>query len=208
MSFEANPETSSRCLDNRLNVFKGIRQNPFFIAVNIVIITVQVLFVFFGGEALSVAPLSAKEWAISLLLGVMCMPVAVLIRLTPDEAVRGLFGLGQKRQPAEMPVLEAANGSPWHQAVENVRCGLASSRRARSSRLGHLAIMALIKAKIFGQVKDGSEEEADERTPLLWSTQSRSRTSSIYAPAAVMAGLVAGVVGGWPAAPSPTHETW
>lgn len=194
---------SSRRLDNQLNVFKGIAQNPYFIAVNIVIITVQIIFISFGGEALSVTPLSAREWAISLVLGGMSLPVGILMRLIPDESVPRLLDLGWASKPAEVPAIEVPGDYPWQQAVEDVRYGLAFGRQARSSRLHHLGTVALIKAKIFGQDRGGDEEDA-ERTPLIRRSSNRSRASSVLPPAAVMAGLVAGEIGGWPVAPSPT----
>lgn len=194
-------------------MFEGIHKNPFFIAINILIITGQVLIISFGGSALSATQLSAKEWAITLAIGVMCMPVAMLIRLIPDESLRRLFDMRQlwRKKAAGKGGPDALDGSQWFQALENVRCELLTIRQPRSSRLQRLRdeIYDLAKTKIFGESCD-SDGAVDERSPLLQrpsSVRDRSRASSIMGPSVVMAGLVAGGVAGWPRSPTLTDET-
>jgi Ca2+-transporting ATPase len=191
-------------------VFEGVHKNPFFIAINVIMVTGQVLIIFFGGSALSATRLSAKEWAISIFLGAVSMPVAILIRLIPDEPLRRILHVGVSKTRPRYEVSETSDISHWHQAVENVRYEL---RQPRSSRLGRVRheIQAFFWAKIFGE--DSEDEEAEERSPLLrhHSGQNRSRASSVgppaCAPAAVMAGLVAGGVAGWQPAPNPSQGT-
>jgi Ca2+-transporting ATPase len=74
-----------------LNVFEGICQNWFFIGINIVTICGQVIIVSVGSSALSTVRLDGKQWAISLALGATSLPVAVLIRLIPDDFIRKLL---------------------------------------------------------------------------------------------------------------------
>lgn len=45
----------------------------------------QILFVFVGGKTFSVTPLNSVQWAISVVLGVLCIPFGFLIHLIPDE---------------------------------------------------------------------------------------------------------------------------
>jgi Ca2+-transporting ATPase len=82
---------SNRRLDNKLNVFEGIGQNWFFIGINIITICGQVIIVSIGSSALSTVRLDMKQWAISLALGALSLPVAVLIRLIPDDFIRKLL---------------------------------------------------------------------------------------------------------------------
>ncbi|KFY76785.1 hypothetical protein V499_03662 [Pseudogymnoascus sp. VKM F-103] len=201
--------TNNRRLDNKLNVFSGILQNPFFIAVNMVIITGQVLIIYFGGSVLATTRLSANEWAISLLIGFASLPVGMLLRLTPDASLQRIFTfrVGTQRS-RETRASEASEGDQWHRAIENVRFKLGSRRQPRSSRLERLrrGILPFVKAKLFGVAQD-DDGEVDEISPLLPfnSRQDLSRTGSICAPAAaVMAGIVAGGVAGWPRIPDET----
>jgi Ca2+-transporting ATPase len=46
---------------------------------------VQVLFIFIGGETFSVTRLTAAQWAISVVLGVLCIPFGFAMRLLSDE---------------------------------------------------------------------------------------------------------------------------
>jgi P-type Ca2+ transporter type 2C len=78
---------NNRRLDSKLNIFEGLHRNWYFIFVNIVTITGQILIVFYGGDALSTVRLNGKEWAFSVLLGALSLPVGVLIRLIPNNVV-------------------------------------------------------------------------------------------------------------------------
>ncbi|KAK3681749.1 cation-transporting ATPase [Podospora appendiculata] len=78
---------NNRRLDNNLNIFEGVSRNPCLLPVTYGIIICQISIMMFGGETLSITPLSVKEWAVSLLLGFMTLPVGVLIRLFPAEFI-------------------------------------------------------------------------------------------------------------------------
>lgn len=78
---------SNRRLDNGFNIFSGLSDSPFFIGVNLVIIIGQIVIVTYGGIALQVEPLSVQGWILSVTLGALCVPLAVLIRTVPDELV-------------------------------------------------------------------------------------------------------------------------
>ncbi|POR39743.1 Calcium-transporting ATPase [Tolypocladium paradoxum] len=194
---------NNRRLDNGLNVFKGVAKNPYFIATTVAIAAGQILIITFGGSALSVTRLSAREWAVSLMLGVLCMPVAVLLRFIPDESIRHLFTLKRRwrKDTASSRMAAAADGTPWSTALRRVRSELLAIRQPRSFRLQRLRteISELARMRIYGESRsDGTE---GERTPLLQrrnSNQDRSRTSSVCGPSVIMAGLVAGGVAGWP----------
>ena len=79
---------SNRRLDNKFNIFEGIHRNWFFIGINLITISGQVLILCLGGSAMSTIPLDAKQWGISIMLGAISLPVAVLIRLIPNDFIR------------------------------------------------------------------------------------------------------------------------
>ncbi|KFG83033.1 putative Calcium transporting P-type ATPase [Metarhizium anisopliae] len=195
---------NNRRLDNNLNIFEGLHKNVYFIVVNIIIILGQVLIVTIGGIALSTTPLSIKEWMISIFLGALCMPVAVLLRLLPDDVVASAFGLPRawqawfrKRSPSTTP-----SNATWLSTVDHIRCELVTCTQPRSSRLRRLIRTS---SRGWGWSSSGVESERghsdNERTPLLQNRDADvigSRRGSVCAPSVVMAGMVAGGVGGLP----------
>ncbi|KAI4673508.1 uncharacterized protein J4E84_011034 [Alternaria hordeiaustralica] len=78
---------NNRRLDNKLNVLEGVFRNWFFIGIVVMIIGLQVLIVFVGGRAFQIKPggIDGTQWAISIVVGFVCIPWAVLIRYFPDE---------------------------------------------------------------------------------------------------------------------------
>ncbi|TWU72307.1 plasma membrane calcium [Metarhizium rileyi] len=88
---------NNRRLDNKLNIFEGIHRNYFFIAINILMVGLQVAIIFVGGSPFAISPagLTGKQWAISVIVAIMCLPWAVLVRLFPDEwfaTIAGILG--------------------------------------------------------------------------------------------------------------------
>jgi P-type Ca2+ transporter type 2C len=45
----------------------------------------QILIIFIGGRAFSVIQLNRAQWAYSIVLGALSIPIGVIIRLIPDE---------------------------------------------------------------------------------------------------------------------------
>jgi len=76
---------NNRRLDNKLNIFAGILQNYWFIAMNVIMVGAQVCIVYFGGRAFNIVPLSGEQWAISVVVAIFCVPWAVCIRCFPDR---------------------------------------------------------------------------------------------------------------------------
>ncbi|KAH6604508.1 Calcium transporting P-type ATPase [Trichoderma cornu-damae] len=187
---------NNRRLDNKFNIFEDLHKNLYFIAINIVIITGQVLIVTIGGNALSTTPLSPKEWMISIILGAFCIPVAVLIRLIPDGAIRAVLGQGAPRQNSGgISSSNSPNRVTWLSTVDHVRCELGTISQPRDSRVRRI----LMKFWCLLQRWDSAEGPerrniAHERTPLL----QRHDGGAVCAPSVVMVGMIAGGVGGWP----------
>src|SRR5271170_1961072 len=90
------PSNSNRRIDNKFNILEGLFRNYLFIAITTIMISVQVLIIFVGGETFSVTRLTAAQWAISVVLGVLCIPFGFVMRLISDEfldrRVRALKG--------------------------------------------------------------------------------------------------------------------
>ncbi|WYZ36804.1 hypothetical protein EsH8_II_000310 [Colletotrichum jinshuiense] len=75
---------NSRRIDNKLNIFEGITKNKLFALMMAIMAGGQVLIVFVGGAAFKVERLNGPQWGISIVLGLLSIPVGVLIRLVPD----------------------------------------------------------------------------------------------------------------------------
>ncbi|CAN8096931.1 unnamed protein product [Discula destructiva] len=79
-------EFNNRRLDNKFNIFEGLHRNQFFIAINILMVGLQVTIIFVGGQAFSIVAggINGNQWAVSVVLALLCMPWAILVRLFPD----------------------------------------------------------------------------------------------------------------------------
>jgi len=71
----------------------------------------QILIIFIGGRAFAITRLDGNQWAVSIVLGALSIPVGVIIRLIPDElvprriwginAIKSLFGFNGGRRAAD-----------------------------------------------------------------------------------------------------------
>ena len=98
--------SSCRRLDNKFNIFEGIRRNPFFIVITFIMIGGQVLIIFVGGEAFQVTPLKGWEWGCSIGLGAVSLPAGALARMLPDRwfsAIGGKLGSVWRRITSILP---------------------------------------------------------------------------------------------------------
>ena len=84
---------SNRQYDNTYNVFEGVLSNWLFITVSSIMVGAQILIVFVGGAAFSVVPLTGVQWAVSLVLGFLTLPLGVLIRTVPDGPCEKVISL-------------------------------------------------------------------------------------------------------------------
>ncbi|KAH8901093.1 calcium-translocating P-type ATPase [Thozetella sp. PMI_491] len=79
-----------RQYDNTFNIFEGMFSNWLFMSITTIMIGVQILIVFVGGQAFAVVPLTGVQWAVSLVLGLLSLVVGALIRCLPDEPFQRL----------------------------------------------------------------------------------------------------------------------
>lgn len=64
-----------------MGMLRGLSKNPTFIFIMLIIVTVQILFVYLGGTVLRTSPLSAHELSYTLLLSLSVVPAEFVRRL-------------------------------------------------------------------------------------------------------------------------------
>lgn len=79
-------ELNCRRLDNKFNVFAGVHRNWFFLAINAIMIGLQIAIVFVGNRVFDIHPngLNGAQWAISILIAAMSLPWGIVVRIFPD----------------------------------------------------------------------------------------------------------------------------
>lgn len=75
-------EINSREME-KINVFRGIFSSWMFIGIIVVTVAFQVIIVEFLGNFASTVPLSWQLWLLSVVIGAICMPLAVVIKFIP-----------------------------------------------------------------------------------------------------------------------------
>lgn len=198
---------NNRRLDNHFNVFEGITHNWFFIAILLIMIGGQTMIVFVGGVAFSVTRLNGPQWGYSIVLGFLSLPVGMIIRLIPDELIRRCIPdfFRRKRNPE---VVVTDDDFEWNQGLLEIRDELAFIRKFRGGRLSNIKYNVTHPKEIFTRSRtsfshpstpnNGAAEPEGSPAPTPSSRRrTRSRSNSAFGPAAVMAGIVAGSVGGW-----------
>jgi P-type Ca2+ transporter type 2C len=108
-----------RTPDERLNIFEGMHRNPWFFFVQAVTITGQTLIVFFGGNAFQTARPSGAQWATSIVLGLLTLPLGTLVRIFPNSwfllamtPIRKLFHLRMRRRAVKREKKAQAPAKP------------------------------------------------------------------------------------------------
>ncbi|KAH8425952.1 putative P-type calcium ATPase [Aspergillus melleus] len=206
---------NSRRLDNRFNIFEGMIRNRWFLGIQLIIIGGQVLIIFVGGEAFSVARLNGAQWGIGLVLGVISLPVGVIIRLIPDFLFEKLIpSFAHRKKRPELLVSDEDRRFEWNPALEEIRDQLRFLKTVRGGRLRHIKHKLQHPQELLPRSRSGSRSrensipgtpngEGSITPPPPASPDSRSRrrtrsrSNSAFGPAAAMAGVVAGSIAGW-----------
>lgn len=128
-----------RIQPENFNVFANIHNDTGFILVQIVIVGAQWFIVTFGGIAFSTVSLTGLQWAGTLFIGVLSLPVGLLLRMLPDLSL--CFGL------------ESANSTAQQHLPE-----VSTSRMRMESSLKDVTHMV----KFFGAVRNS--QQANRRT--------------------------------------------
>ncbi|KAL8729896.1 MAG: hypothetical protein Q9166_004453 [cf. Caloplaca sp. 2 TL-2023] len=213
---------NNRRLDNKLNIFEGVQRNYFFVGIQFIIVAGQVMIVFVGGKAFSTVRLNGSQWAYSLILGLISIPIAILLRLVPDEWLRKLVPRWLARKaPPDVRVSDAEGQFEWNPALVEIKEELSFLKKIRGGRLNllvyklqHPRETLLPRSRSASRAssipptpvgeRDGSEYGGSAAAPPTPESRrstsrrsGRSRANSAFGPAAAMAGIIAGSVAGW-----------
>lgn len=78
---------NARRLDRTLNILRGVYKNYWFMGIWAIMIGGQALIVNVGGSAFQVRRIGGNLWAISIIIGLISLPVGVLVRLIPTAPI-------------------------------------------------------------------------------------------------------------------------
>jgi P-type Ca2+ transporter type 2C len=169
-----------------LNVFEGISRNWFFIGINIVTICGQVIIVSVGSSALSTVRLDMKQWGISLFLGALSLPIAVVIRLIPNDFIRKFLPRSWVESQTTYPELSS----------NDIRERFTFFKTGRGRRFDSLYRRGPPKL-LLTTICDSTLDVPDGQMNGDASSHDCMVSDSALVPAIVMAGVVAGSIAGW-----------
>ena len=198
---------NSRRIDNKLNILEGITKNNLFFLMMAIISGGQVLIIFVGGDAFKITRLNGPQWAISIVIGLMSIPVGLLIRLVPDSFciaifrpfgfVWGKISLVWSKIPKFKRKKKTQQGdddddveqpADVSDALLEIRDDLAFLKRIKGGRISQISEVIIKR-----QEQHGSGDKTHSRTASR--SSSRHNASPIRA-AIGMPGIVAASVGG------------
>lgn len=223
---------NSRRLDNNYNIFEGVYKNYYFLVIQVLIVGGQVLIMFVGSDVFNLkVRLTPGQWGISIILGLLSIPFAVVIRTIPDlwcerpvryvwnlipswmkhtpwYYVKRLFGRKTRNTDEESTHANQINGLQWHEGIEEIRDSLSFAKWLHGGRLNQVRskIHPLDKIRKPRSSAPPTPARSPSRPPSSVRSSPRSRANSGVAAAAAMSGIVAGAVAGWGGPPSATAE--
>jgi Ca2+-transporting ATPase len=212
--------TSNRRLDNKFNIFEGVTKNWFFIAINVVMVGGQVIIIYIGGKAFNVVRLNGAQWAYSVILGFLSIPIGAVIRLIPDELILRLVPEYLKRLPRgpELTISDEEEHFRFPKPLADVKEELSFLKKVKGGRLNNLKFkMQETRDALLPRSRSGSrsrdslpqtpeyQQEDSFNSPISGSHSpesrkrkaNRSRSNSALGATTVMAGIIAGSVAGW-----------
>lgn len=130
-----------RSIDNRLNVFTGIHRNWLFLGITLITVGGQVLIIFVGGTAFSIARLNGVQWTTSILLGLLSLPSGALIRCIPNSYLES-FSLPRffRRKQRSTSIIEKITAQvPRPAALEDAQHPTVEEQNERTSEMGNSA---------------------------------------------------------------------
>ncbi|KAJ5102014.1 hypothetical protein NUU61_004236 [Penicillium alfredii] len=78
---------NNRQVERSFNLLEGVLHNWLFVAITTLMISAQILIVFVGGRAFSVVRLTGDQWAYSVVLGAISVPVGFVLQAIPNSMV-------------------------------------------------------------------------------------------------------------------------
>lgn len=114
-------EINCRRIDSKLNVFHNITKNRFFMFIFFLCVGLQCIIVNFGGAAFQVTQVDGIAWAISICVGLLALPIGVIIRLIPDEALSWVFMFNPAARQRYLGPNNTSNATPEVYVAGNER---------------------------------------------------------------------------------------
>ena len=212
---------NNRRLDNKYNILEGVHRNWFFIGIQFIIVAGQIMIVEVGGAAFSTHRLNAAQWAYSVVLGFLSIPMAVILRTIPDEWIRKCIPSWFTRKATpKLMISDVEQQSEWN-PYEEIRDQLTFMKKLRGGRLNMLKyrlqhpVETLLprsrsrsnSSRSLPQTPTNEQSDTASMQPphtpdsrrSMQRRSPRSRSNSGFGPAAAMmaTGIVAGSVAGW-----------
>jgi len=132
-------------LDNGFNIFEGITKNLYFIGISCIMCGGQILIIFVGGKAFSIADYkqTGALWACAIVLGFLSIPVGMIIRLIPDALILRLIPDYLKRRAhSKAPGINISDDEERYagyiEPLAEVRDELAWLKRVKGGRINNL----------------------------------------------------------------------
>lgn len=225
MQEPTNNPFSNRRLDNKFNIFEGVTRNWFFIGINVVMVGGQVMIIYVGGKAFNVVRINGAQWAYSIVLGFLSIPVGAIIRLIPDELILRLIPDYLKNRPKgpELTISDEEENFRFPKPLADVKEELSFLKKVKGGRLNNLKFkMQQTRDNLIPRSRSGSRSrDSLPQTPDLQHEDgynfppgvhspagghspdsrkrkaNRSRSNSALGATTVMAGIIAGSVAGW-----------
>ena len=190
-------------------------------AINVVMVGGQIIIIFVGGKAFDVVHLNAAQWAYSIVLGFLSIPVGAVIRLIPDELLLKLIPehvISRPRGP-ELTISNEEEHFRFPHPLADVREELSFLKRVKGGRLNNLKFAmqqtrdtllprssgSISRSNSIPQPPEYQREDSFGTPQPTYPTpqsrkrsrSNRSRSNSALGATAVMAGIIAGSVAGW-----------
>jgi Ca2+-transporting ATPase len=182
----------------------------------------QVMIIFIGGKAFNVVHLNAAQWAYSIVLGSLSIPIGASIRLIPDELILRVIPdyLKQRPKGPQVTISDEEEHFRFPRPLAEVKEELSFLKRVKGGRLNNLKFAIQEKrdewlprsrsgsrsrSNSIPQTPNGGDSTREDSFPTNPTPESsrkrgrsnRSRSNSALGATTVMAGIIAGSIAGW-----------
>jgi Ca2+-transporting ATPase len=142
-------QVNCRRLDRKLNVFEGFFKNYWFMGIFAIMCGGQAIIVEFGSNAFQVVSIGGRDWAISIIIGLIAFPIGAIVRLLPTEPFhRFLIKIKVYDDPARLPlttdVEDVSVDDPQYEfnpALSKIKDNLNTFANIRGGRINGSAIV-------------------------------------------------------------------
>jgi magnesium-transporting ATPase (P-type) len=104
-------EYNSKSIHSDVDIFTTLFDNPIFVGVTVLTVGLQYLLIEYGGEFMQTSPLTGTQWLITILMGLVSIPVGVMMRYIPIEEDPDTFFNNAADKEAALAALKIRNES-------------------------------------------------------------------------------------------------